>query len=337
MLQYTNLFGETKDKVQTAIAIARMFEPKTEPYILAYSGGKDSTCVKHILDMAGVKYDTVYNVTTVDPKPLVQHIISQFKYVIYDYHDGTHKYFKVSDNNKLKRIEESEVEQDGVIHFTIPQFNMKQLIIKNGYPPTRLARYCCKELKENTNKGRITVTGSRRHESANRKQNSGDAVIFDGKIAQEAANMYGTDVKKVNRGGVVLNYDDSDSRKIVEHCYRTAKVIVNPIADFAEDDVWDCIHQYNLPYCKLYDEGWKRLGCLGCPMGNTRIQEFQFEKYPHIKRYYLNAFDAMLKERERKGLVNRCHWNNAEDVMRWWLGYDKKSNPNQIDIEELLE
>lgn len=45
MLVEQDLFGNVRDKVQTAIDIARMFEPKDEPYILADSGGKDSACV----------------------------------------------------------------------------------------------------------------------------------------------------------------------------------------------------------------------------------------------------------------------------------------------------
>ena len=134
---------------------------------------------------------------------------------------------------------------------------------------------------------------------------------------------------------MVLNYDDANSRRVVEHCYRTSKTLVNPISDFTESDVWEFIRKYDVPYCKLYDEGWTRMGCIGCPMGNRRLQEAQFQRWPHMRRYYVSAFDEMLKVREAKGLTNKMNWQTGEDVLRWWLGYDKKSNPDQMTIFDL--
>ena len=333
LIEY-DLFGNVRDKVKVAVEIARMFEPKDEPYILAYSGGKDSITAKKILDLAGVRYDTVYNMTTVDPAELVRFIISQFEAVIYDLWDGAHKYFRVDNGKTLVKVREAEMPSSNVIHFTIPRYNMRQLIVREAYPPTRLARYCCEELKESKNQFRVTVTGTRRNESQNRKANSGQVVIFDGKQGRRAAEEHNVNFYK-QIGGVVLNYDDSASRRVVESCYRTSKMLVNPISDFTEEDVWDFIKLYNLPYCSLYDEGWTRMGCIGCPMGNRRGQEAQFNRWPHMRRYYVSAFDEMLRVRKERGLTNKLNWNTGEDVMRWWLGYDKKNNPEQMRIDDL--
>ena len=38
-----------------------------------------------------------------------------------------------------------------------PQRTMWQLIVQNGMPPTRTARYCCRELKERGGIGRIVA------------------------------------------------------------------------------------------------------------------------------------------------------------------------------------
>ena len=43
----------------------KAFEPE-EGYYLAFSGGKDSVVCKALLDMANVKYDATYRVTSVD-------------------------------------------------------------------------------------------------------------------------------------------------------------------------------------------------------------------------------------------------------------------------------
>lgn len=111
-----DIFGNKHDKVERAIQIAKSFEPQ-EGYYLAYSGGKDSTVVKAILDMAGVKYDTHYNVTTVDPPELVRHIISQFEYVIYDMPDGSEKLF-TTHGKKLLNPTDEVVNRGGERRFT---------------------------------------------------------------------------------------------------------------------------------------------------------------------------------------------------------------------------
>ena len=61
------------------------------------------------------------------------------------------------------------------IHY--PAQSMWQLIVAYKTPPTRVMRYCCADLKENTGMGEKLVTGVRKAESRNRKENQG-AVTF---------------------------------------------------------------------------------------------------------------------------------------------------------------
>lgn len=105
--------GELKDKIRQSIERIKLFEPP-EGYYVAFSGGKDSVVVKTLVDMAEVKYDAHYNVTTVDPPELVRFIREQFPDVI----------------------------------FEKPKRTMRQLILYHMYPPTRFMRYCCEHLKE---------------------------------------------------------------------------------------------------------------------------------------------------------------------------------------------
>lgn len=71
MIGQLNMSG--LDKVETAIKRLQTFEPP-EGYYLAFSGGKDSAVIKALADMAGVKYDAHYNLTSVDPPELVKFI-----------------------------------------------------------------------------------------------------------------------------------------------------------------------------------------------------------------------------------------------------------------------
>ena len=325
-----NLFGEKLDKVQRAIDIVRSFEPP-EGYYLADSGGKDSTATKAILRMAGVKFESHYNVTTVDPPELVCFVIRQNEAVIYDMPEGTHKYFIVQDTGKLLLpVSPDAVVGKRTIHFSIPKYTMRELIVKKQFPPTRLARYCCEKLKKANGEGRVVVTGVRWAESLRRKNNQGLVTIFNGKAAKVAEEQ-GVRYTDNRARGIIMNYDDDAARRTVELCYRTNKTIVNPIIDWTDEDVWDFLRSYKIPYCELYDEGFKRLGCIGCPLGGTLSQKRELERWPQYRKLYVSAFEKMIEARREAGKTEHATlWNTGEDVMRWWMGCDAKRDPDQM-------
>lgn len=110
MLNQLNMSG--LDKVEVAIKRLQLFEPEGG-YYLAFSGGKDSVVIKALADMAGVKYDAHYNVTSVDPPELVQFIR------IY-YPDVEWEYPRYKDGTRI---------------------TMWNLIPRKKMPPTRIVRY----------------------------------------------------------------------------------------------------------------------------------------------------------------------------------------------------
>lgn len=239
-LRELTLFGEV-DRVQVAIDRLRQFEP-AEGYYLAFSGGKDSQTVYHLAQMAGVKFDAHYNLTTVDPPELVYFIREHYP--------------------------EVEVHR--------PSETMWQLIVRNGVPPTQLMRYCCKELKESGGSGRVVLTGVRWQESVKRSKRS----------MAETCRMDGS------------------------------KVYVHPIIDWSIAEVWEFLNKVaKVPHCCLYDQGFKRIGCVGCPMGNARGMSRDFMRWPKIRDAYLRAFARMLDARTTPFKMG----NTAEEVMQWWV------------------
>lgn len=186
---------------------------------------------------------------------------------------------------------------------------MWQLIEKKLMPPTRMVRYCCDVLKEGGGDGRFVITGVRWAESA-RRMNSRNVIEFD---------AYGSKSKKAveNRKIFLLN-DNEERRRMMESCQIKGKHILNPIIDWEDSDVWEFIKMRGINYCELYDKGYDRLGCIGCPLAGTKNMEFDFEKYPKYKENYIKAFDRMIKAREEKGL--ETEWKNGSEVMEWWLG-----------------
>ena len=166
-----DLMGNKRDKVQIAIDRFRAFEPE-DGYYLAFSGGKDSQCIYHLAQMAGVKFDAHYRVTSVDPPELVRFIKRQYPDVSIDF---------PRDN-------------DGKV------ITMWNLIPKKLMPPTRLVRYCCEKLKETGGKGRIVVIGVRHAESPKRKEMHGVITMPNKKVAKVAAENNANFVETV-RGG----------------------------------------------------------------------------------------------------------------------------------------
>ena len=184
----------------------------------------------------------------------------------------------------------------------------------------------------------MTVTGVRWAESVNRKREQGEVVIH-------GYNHLGEELKDSFRvsprhGGLILTNDNDDSRRLVEQCYKRHKTTVNPIIDWTDADVWTFIRKNNIPYCSLYDEGYHRLGCIGCPMARTKGRERDFTRWPKYKDSYLRAFDKMIEIKKTKQRYFRPYGEDikdatAQDVFNWWMEYD--IFPGQYNLFEDYE
>jgi len=171
-----------------------------------------------------------------------------------------------------------------------PERTMWELIVKHRIPPTRIIRYCCEELKERGGGGRTVVTGIRWQESYKRSK-----------------------------------------RKMVENCYKdNGKWFVHPIIDWKNEDVWEFIKLKNLRYCKLYDEGYKRLGCIMCPMKGRAGMLRDAERWPKIKAAYIRAFDRCVTKRLEDGL--EIKYKNSLEMYKWWVGKKIQRNEKQFEF-----
>lgn len=294
---------ELIEKVNTAIKRLKAFEPETEPYYLCYSGGKDSDCIRILAELAGVKHDIVHNLTTVDAPETIEYIKSIPNVII----------------DKAR-------DKDG------KPITMWSLIVKKHTPPTRLIRYCCSSLKERGGKGRVKITGVRWAESNNRRENAALVkVIGKSKTVQKFAEEIGADYEVTKQGGLIMNDDNSEARRTVEHCYRTTSTMVNPIVDWTDNDVWEFLNYYGCKSNPLYECRLKRIGCIGCPIqGGKRMKE-EFAQYPKFRSNYIKAFDKMLLNMPNNANIT---WRNGIEVYKWWVGDD----PNQLSLfgEEYL-
>jgi len=152
-----------------------------------------------------------------------------------------------------------------------PEMTMFQLIIKKGMLPLRHARYCCAYIKERNGLNEVTITGIRKAESNKRAK----------RIAFEQRCVKGND-----------------------------KILLNPILNFTNNDVWQLLKNKGIESCSLYSE-FSRIGCVGCPM-NPKSQRKEFIKYPNFKLAYTNTVGKLMV----KGKYN--DFDSPDEVIKWW-------------------
>lgn len=91
-----------------------------------------------------------------------------------------------------------------------------------------------------------------------------------------------------------------------------------PLFDWTTADIWQYIGKYKLRYNPLYDEGYKRVGCVLCPFASKKIIERELEKYPEIVEKYRRA---CLKAYEIQTAHGKKYdtFKSGEDIFQWWL------------------
>lgn len=292
---------------KNSIEILKMLN-SNEHFVLADSGGKDSSVLTHIALKAGVNFKVVHNHTTVDAPETVYFI-----------------------RNKFKKLNEMGICTEVVY----PKKTMWELIVNHKIPPTRLVRYCCSELKETYGKGEKLVTGVRKAESHNRRKNQGVVTFI--KPRKELQNLVDDkNFAQTNKGGIIiLNLDNDEKRRVVETCYRTNKTLINPLIDWEDDFIKWYIKHEGIELNPLYNKGWNRVGCIGCPMAGKKARQKEFAEYPQYKQLYIHAFDRMIEARKQSGLGVRETWRTGKHVFEWWIESD--IDPDQIQLDEFLK
>lgn len=269
-------------RLQEAAQMSQQIYEK--PLLLTYSGGKDSDLTVDLAIKAGIPFEIAHSLTTVDMPETVYHVWRVFA--------------KLENQGISCKIIKPTYKSAPVTMWT--------LIPQKSLPPTRFARYCCSVLKETAGKGRFIATGVRRAESAKRASRESFEILGSRK-------QYGV----LLTDDEVFTQDNTEKRRQFETCRLKAKRTVNPIIDWTDDDVWDYIRSERIDINPKYSDGYKRVGCVGCPLSSKCNRMREFEEYPTYKRAYIRAFDKMLDVRKAKGLATE--WKTGEEVFEWWV------------------
>lgn len=252
-------------------------------YYLAFSGGKDSQCIYHLAEMAGVKFKAHMNFTSVDPPEVIRFVREYYPNVI------THKPI------------------DSIYNIAVKQH--KGL-------PTRIRRWCCAELKEKGGAGTVTITGVRKAESVKRK-------------AREEIELSSHKFKGSRYEFDNFVYDNSGIDSLITCVNGKDKVIINPIVKWSDKQVWHFLNDIaKVPHCVLYDKGYKRIGCIACPLATKRKIIADINRYPHVKKLWVQAIKEIRKENYSENIITKGNWGEgdedeiAERIFNYWIGKD---------------
>lgn len=271
------------DRIAAAIARLVMASDMSWQYVgaplyVCVSGGKDSTVLQQLAVESGIRCVFAHSLTTVDAPPTVYFVRREFE--------------------RLRALGYRCV-------IRVPQISMWKLIVKKLAPPLRMSRYCCEYFKErpwyvDSGASAFIATGVRWAESSKRSGRGEFEVVTADKDDK-----------------VVLTNDNAPGRKLFEQCRLKGARVVNPIIDWSDDDVWSFIHSRGLAYNPLYDMGFRRVGCLGCPYAPRADRERGFRFFPGYARAYIRAFDAMIKRRKDEG--RKLYFETGKAQFDFWM------------------
>lgn len=176
-----------------------------------------------------------------------------------------------------------------------PRISIYDMAKRKKILPTRTLRWCCAIYKETGGAGTVTLLGIRKEESSRRKQRN-EIEISNRKFSG--------------------NFDQwsEHEEKMITCVKGKDKILVSPIIYWTERDVWEFLNANNIPHCKLYDEGYTRIGCILCPMSNYKSKLRDIQRFPHTKKKWLETIQWLIDN----GYLNH-NFSDAETGFRWWI------------------
>jgi phosphoadenosine phosphosulfate reductase len=91
------------------------------------------------------------------------------------------------------------------------------------------------------------------------------------------------------------------------------KILLSPIIDWTNSDVWNFIRNHKLEYCELYDQGYTRIGCMFCPNCTVKSKQRDRRNYPRVEKKIKESIIELM------AMGKYADFENADEVFNWWI------------------
>lgn len=296
-----------KYKIEHSIALLQKAEKlalrydSEDGFYLAFSGGKDSQALYHIAEMAGVKFKAHFSPTTVDPPQLI-------RFIRRNYPD---------------------------VEFAKVRKNIYQVAVEKQILPSMRIRWCCAEFKESAGAGKVTLIGIRHQESARRSKRK-EVEVSGRKFSGHLDEFEKWSEERMRKKYKNLNQDQFsyDKEKEIRCINGKDSILISPIIDWTERDVWEFLNDVvKVPHCELYDKGYKRIGCILCPMSNPKQKQRELKDFPYVKEKWLQAIAEI---RNSGGVLQGDHIQEQEGrTHRREMGFGQRYSKSQFYSDKM--
>lgn len=274
----------TREIILKAVPLALRYDPD-KGFFVGFSGGKDSQALYHMMQLCDVPMHAYFSPTSIDP----------------------------AENIRFIRKNYPEVEFTKLYESIFEVFKQMKVL------PSMRIRWCCAYFKEKGGEGKVVCTGVRKAESVKRSKRN-EIEVSGRKFSGHMDEFEQWQENRVRKKMKNLNQDQfSDAKQTEVRCINGKdKILLNPIIEWSEEDVWEFLNKVvEVPHCELYDEGYTRIGCIGCPMATTKNQIKQFRRWPHVKEKWIRA---IMDVRREKILANTPPPTSVQQRILDWKG-----------------
>lgn len=91
------------------------------------------------------------------------------------------------------------------------------------------------------------------------------------------------------------------------------KIMVSPILYWTERDVWEFLNESKIKHCSLYDKGYRRIGCILCPMASTKNKNRDIKEFPHVVQKWKETIQWLYENKWKDNNLS------VDEAFNWWI------------------